>query len=546
VSAVADALRLFPGAVLEVGADGVVRGSNGRAEERTSRRVVGRPLAELLEEGSREKVETAAPGPGEPPRRLELAFDEGNTYRLRTVVAVREPGGGHALWLFEQPAELSDSIVYEEIAALNADLSEAHRQLGRERARLARALAAEAEARAAADATRRTIALLGAISEAALEGVDLDALFREVLARLREGLQVDVAAVLLLEDQERMLTLRAAQGLPEAVWAQQVAVGQGLVGRVAAARQAIAIPDVKGVEYVNAVAREHLGSLAGAPMIAGDRLIGVLAVATATAHAYPEEQVALLKTAAGRIAAAVERHRLWGAERDARAAAQAAVKQRDEVLSIVAHDLRNPLGRILMSLSLLKEDFPAGAAPRTLGIMERAVKAAERLVRDLLDVGRMEAGRLPLERAPVNAAELLVEIAEEFGALAASRAVTLRAEAESGLPPVNADRARLRQALANLLDNALRLTPEGGAVTLEAGRAQGLVEFRVRDTGPGIPPDQLPHLFDRFWQGSREHRGSSGLGLAIVKGVVDAHGGRLHVESRVGEGTTFRIWIAAG
>jgi signal transduction histidine kinase len=545
VSVTLEALRLFPGAVLEVAADGVVRASNGRTEEWMARAVVGRPLSEMLEEGSRGKLEATAPAPGEPPRRVELAFDEGDTYRLRTFVAVREPGGGRALWLFEQPAELSDSGVYEEIAALNSDLAEAHRQLGRERARLARALAAEAAARESAEAAGRAIAVLEGIGEAALVRPDLDALLAEVLARLRAGLRVEAAAALLLEDDGRTLTVRAAQGLPEAEWWSSVPVGSGLVGRVAASRQAIVAPDLRDAPYALAVVREHLGSLAGAPMIVDDRLIGVLAVATIAPRPYTPEEVALLKTAAGRLASAVEHYRLWTAERAASAAAREAVKQRDEVLAIVAHDLRNPLARILMSASLLRGEFAEGVAPRTLAIMERAVKAADRLVRDLLDVSRLEAGGLRLERGPVAAAELLAEVAEEFGELAAARAVTLRASAEGGLPAVDADRARLRQALTNLVDNALRLTPEGGSVALDAARAHGLVEFRVRDTGPGIPAEQIPHLFDRFWQGSREHRGSSGLGLAIVKGVVDAHGGRVHVESRVGEGTTFRLWIPA-
>jgi signal transduction histidine kinase len=101
------------------------------------------------------------------------------------------------------------------------------------------------------------------------------------------------------------------------------------------------------------------------------------------------------------------------------------------------------------------------------------------------------------------------------------------------------------QALSNLLDNALRLTPSGGTVTVSAAPAHELVEFMVRDTGPGISSEQIPHLFDRFWQGPRERRGSSGLGLTIVKGVVEAHGGRLAVESRIGEGTSFRFWIPA-
>ena len=544
MSVPAEALRLFPGLVLQVTADGVIRGSNGRAETRGGGAVIGRTLDEMLEAGSRDKLRAGAPAPGDPPRRIELTFDEGSTYQLRTFVAVREPDG-QSLWLFEQPAELSDARFYEEIADLNADLSEAHRALGRERARLARALAAEGEARVAAEASRKAMAVLEGISEVALVRADLDTLLADVLTRLREGLRADVAVVLLLEDDGRTLRVRAAQGLPEAAWAQTTPVGAGLAGRVAAGRQAVIAEDLKHVTYVNTLAREHLGSLAGAPMLVEDRLLGVLEVATVSPRKYAPEEVTLLKTAAGRLASAVEHQRLLAAERAARASAQEAVKQRDDVLAIVAHDLRNPLGRILMSATLLRGEFPPDKVPPTLPIMERAVKAAERLVRDLLDVSRLEAGGLRLERAPVAVAELLADVVEEFAELAASRGVALRARAAAELPPVNADRVRVRQALSNLIDNALRLTPAGGAVTVSAERSQALIEFAVADTGPGIPAEQIPHLFDRFWQGSREHRGSSGLGLAIVKGIVDAHAGRLFVESREGEGTTFRFWIPA-
>jgi signal transduction histidine kinase len=177
--------------------------------------------------------------------------------------------------------------------------------------------------------------------------------------------------------------------------------------------------------------------------------------------------------------------------------------------------------------------------------MERSVRDMDRLVRDLLDVSRLEAGGLRLEPTPVAVSALLSDLAEQFAELAASRRVGLECVAPDGLPAVRADRARLLQALSNLLDNAFRVTPAGGTVAISAAAMHDLVEFSVRDTGPGIPAEQLPHLFDRFWQGTRERRGSSGLGLTIVKGIVDAHGGRLAVESRVGEGTSFRFWIPA-
>jgi len=306
----------------------------------------------------------------------------------------------------------------------------------------------------------------------------------------------------------------------------------------------VVLSDLGEASFVNPIVREHLGSLAGAPMIVEDRLVGVLQAATLRPRSYSPEEVSLLRAAAERLASAVERQRLWDAETAARAAAQAAVRQRDEVLAIVAHDLRNPLNRIMMSSAILKDDVPGEAPARAVAIIQNAVRGMDRLIRDLLDVSRVEAGGLPLERTEVAVAPLLAELSEQFDALARSRSVALTAAAAEPLT-VAADRGRLLQALSNLLDNALRLTPSGGSVTIDAVRSHPHVEFRVADTGPGIAAEQLPHVFDRFWQGTRERRGSAGLGLAIVKGIVEAHGGRVSVESKAGEGTTFRLWIPA-
>jgi signal transduction histidine kinase len=221
------------------------------------------------------------------------------------------------------------------------------------------------------------------------------------------------------------------------------------------------------------------------------------------------------------------------------------VRQHDEVLAIVAHDLRNPLNRISVSASFLRESLGPDADPRPWALMQRGVKDMDRLIQDLLDVSRMEAGGLQLDRSQLPLAPLLADLREQFGELARSRGVELSCHADPSVPQVLADRRRLEQALSNLIDNALRLTPAGGAVTVEVRPAPGYVEFAVRDTGPGIPAEHLPHLFDRFWQGARARRGGAGLGLAIVKGIVEAHGGRLFAESRPGEGALFRFWIPA-
>lgn len=238
-----------------------------------------------------------------------------------------------------------------------------------------------------------------------------------------------------------------------------------------------------------------------------------------------------------------QRCRLGEAERLAQAQAEAALRQHDEVLAIVAHDLRNPLNRISLTASVLRESLGAGADPRPWELMQRGVKDMDRLIQDLLDVSRMEAGALKVDRLELPIAPLLTGLHDQFAELARSRGVELVCRTDRATPHALADRTRLLQALSNLIDNALRLTPSGGTVTLEALPGPGYVEFAVRDTGPGIPTDQLPHLFDRFWQGARARRGGAGLGLAIVKGIVEAHGGRVFAESSPGKGATFRFWI---
>ena len=540
----ADYLRAYPAAVVQVAMDGVVQDSNGRLEERLGGPAVGRAFADLLETSSKRKWLQVLESGTVVPRRIEIALDGPATFTLgRFLVAGEGEGSDQRLWLFEQPAEMQEAALYEEISEINADLAGTQRELARERARLQRALAAEEAAGQAAEAARRRLGAIEGVGKAALAHGELDPLLADVLGRVREALAVDAANVLLLDSERKELRLRASVGLPDRRWDLPVPVGRGMAGRAVLGTEAVAAEDLSTVDIVRTGLRDHLASLAEAPLVLPDRAIGVLEVGSFRRRAFTLDDLSLLEELAARLALAIERHRLWEGERAARAAAQAAVLQRDEVLAIVAHDLRNPLGRILIGVTLLRAMMPAGSDLRPLDVVQRAIQSMDGLIRDLLDVSRLEAGGLPLDRSAVAVEALLADLFEQFGELARSKEVRLEWSAEKDLPSVLADRARLAQAISNLLDNAIRLTPAGGAVTLRASSARDLVEFAVADTGPGIAAEQLPHLFDRFWQGTRERRGSAGLGLTIVKGVVEAHGGRLFVESKPGEGTTFRFWI---
>lgn len=222
---------------------------------------------------------------------------------------------------------------------------------------------------------------------------------------------------------------------------------------------------------------------------------------------------------------------------------EAAVHLRDDVLAIVAHDLRNPLDRIAASLALLLDDtLEAASRTRLLGVMERTVDSMNRLVRDLLDAASIDTGRLALDMKRVNVTALLDIACEIYSPHAVGKLLLLECQADEALQ-IHADQGRVLQLLGNLLTNAIRLTAPGGHIAVRASRAGEMVKFSVSDTGPGIAPHDLPLVFDRFWQGRRESRGSAGLGLAIGKGIVEGHGGEIWVESIFGQGTTFHFTV---
>lgn len=250
---------------------------------------------------------------------------------------------------------------------------------------------------------------------------------------------------------------------------------------------------------------------------------------------------AVLRDITERRAAEQERARLLEAEQAARTAAETALRTRDEVLAVVSHDLRNPLSVIDMCAASLADRLPAGdeGARSLVRTIESSTEWMNRLIEDLLDVARVEAGRLALERQPHDLVRVISEATVMLEPLIAEKSLTLREDLPEHLPRANVDARRVVQVLENLVSNAVKHTPPGGEIEIHAESMNGEVRIVVRDTGSGIPAEHLPHLFDRFWQARDARRGGAGLGLAIAKGIVEAHGGRIWVESSLGAGSTF-------
>jgi PAS domain S-box-containing protein len=285
---------------------------------------------------------------------------------------------------------------------------------------------------------------------------------------------------------------------------------------------------------------EHLAALQAVqpvasiavPLLLGEQPIGALSLVSSRRR-YDERDVKLMQEIARRCAPFIENARLHRRERRA-------VQTRDEVLGIVAHDLRNPLSTISLQAGLLRRPAPEPErrSRKPANAIEQAARRMDRIIQDLLDVTRLESGNMSIERVVVDADECVHEAVAAHRTQAAARGLLLRLDVSPGLPAVWADKDRVLQVFENLVGNALKFTSSGG-ITLGAERLGDEVVFSVRDTGVGIATEHLPHVFERIWQAKRTHRSGAGLGLAIVKGLVEAHRGRVWVESTLGTGTTF-------
>jgi signal transduction histidine kinase len=283
------------------------------------------------------------------------------------------------------------------------------------------------------------------------------------------------------------------------------------------------------------------------PLVHGGEVVGALGMTFAEPSAIGAADRTFTLLLAQASAAALQRARSYDVERDRRREAELTARGREQVLGIVAHDLRNPLHLIVATLDLLGEPgLTNEKRGELLQIASRAVTHMRRLVGDLLDAVRIQAGHLSLDFETRTLGAILEQAREMCQPMAAERGVELDVRAIDPRTTVRVDRARIQQVLGNLLGNAFKFTPPGGRVTLEARASEDEAVFNVIDTGTGIAEDRLPHIFERFWQGQPGDRGGVGLGLAITKAIVEAHGGTIGVESMLGRGSTFILRIPLG
>ncbi len=468
---------------------------------------------------------------------------------------------------------------------------------------------AESLARELAERSPSRLAAALRITESVIREPTLHAALDALVAGIQRSLDADVVSLLLVEESDNgpVLVVQASRGSTAgAVAPRHVQIGRGVIGRIAARRETVAISDFTTVDDVStALASEQIASFLGVPVTDQGRLVGVVYAASRTPRRFSDDERYLLELVAAGAGPAVARARMADAlqvyrrqleaqtgeleatageleltvqalrranaelaataesARAAQFAAEAANRAKSAFLATMSHELRTPLNAILGYVSLLLDGLAGPLEPAQRDFVERTRSSGRHLlglIEEVLDIAKVEAGQMRVEVGPVSSGRVVSAAVALVRPQAANAGVAIDASGCSDtLGELAGDERRVRQILLNLLANAVKFTRPGGGISLRCERFEGKSPFAparlgswhcisVRDTGIGIEPENLETIFEPFVQLDASHtraRGGTGLGLAISRRFARLMGGDISVASRVGQGTTFTLWLPA-
>ncbi len=395
---------------------------------------------------------------------------------------------------------------------------------------------------------------LGEVSQAVSSTLDLQNVLATVAAHAVRLSGTDAGAIYEFDEASREFHLRATHQMSgeliEALREARIRLGETGVGQAAVRRAPVQIPDILDVPSYplrDVLARAGFRAVLAVPILREDAIIGGLVVRRRAPGTFPKEVLDLLETFASQSALAIQNARLFREVDDKSRQLDAANRHKSEFLANMSHELRTPLNAVIGFSEVLLERMFGELNAKQAEYLEDILVSGRHLlslINDILDLSKVEAGRLELELAPFdlplaldNALTLVRERATHHG-------ITLDLAMDNRIGAFVGDERKIKQIILNLLSNAVKFTPEGGRVTLAAGPADGAVEVSVTDTGIGIAPEDQEAIFEEFRQvgsDSASKREGTGLGLTLTRKLVELHGGRIRVESEVGKGSAFTV-----
>jgi signal transduction histidine kinase len=282
------------------------------------------------------------------------------------------------------------------------------------------------------------------------------------------------------------------------------------------------------------------------PLLGVDRIVGALVVRRKRPGEFPKETIELLQTFAAQSVLAIQNARLFHEIEQKSHELEIASQHKSQFVAHMSHELRTPLAAMLGYAELLQEGIYDALPEKSLPILARIESNGKHLlglINTVLDISKIEAGQFKLNLAEYALGAIVETVLVATESLAATKKLGFKTEVAKGLPYGIGDEQRLTQVLLNLVGNAIKFT-DTGEVRIAAGATNGQFELSVSDTGPGIPPEECERIFEKFRQvdsSITRAKGGTGLGLAIAREIVEMHGGRIWVESRMGQGSTFRL-----
>jgi two-component system, NtrC family, sensor kinase len=399
---------------------------------------------------------------------------------------------------------------------------------------------------------------LGEVSRAVSSTLDLEMVLNTIVSRAAQLAGADGASIHEYDDATREFQIRAAHNyapeLVESIRAMPIRLGEGLMGLAAERREPVQVPDIVQEGAYQSRLRDMLlrigyRALLALPLVREDQVIGALTVNRRAPEEFAPEVVELLKTFATQSALAIQNARLFREIADKSQQLEAASRHKSEFLASMSHELRTPLNAILGFSEVLAERMFGEVNAKQAEYLQDILSSGRHLlslINDILDLSKVEAGRLELElgrfhlpTALDNALTLVRERATRHG-------ISLTQTVDPGVADIVADERKVKQILLNLLSNAVKFTPEGGRVGLTATAAESVVTIAVSDTGIGIAPEDQAAIFEEFRQVGRDDtrtQEGTGLGLTLAKKFVELHGGRIWLQSQVGQGSTFSFTL---